>query len=38
MELGCSRNAKSGMVASGIPANIVIANRLFNVELKLSEL
>ena len=26
------------MVASGIPANIVIANRLFNVELKLSEL
>ena len=26
------------MVASGIPANIVMANRLFNVELKLSEL
>ena len=38
VELGCSRNAKSGMVASGIPANIFLANRLFNVELKLSEL
>lgn len=38
VELGCSRNAKSGMVASGIPANIVMANRLFNVELKLFEL
>ena len=38
VEFVCSRNAKSGMVASGIPANIVMANRLFNVELKLSEL
>ena len=36
VQTGCGKNDISGMTASGVPGNIVLANRLFEVEKEVS--
>ena len=38
MLTGCGKNDASGMTASGVPGNIVLASRLFEVEKELTNL
>ena len=38
MLTGCGKNDASGMTASGVPGNIVLASRLFKVEKELTNL
>ena len=38
MHTGCGKNDASGLTASGVPGNIVLSNRLFEVEKELTNL